>query len=694
MRRVAILVLFALALGGVAVTSDRAPARARAAACNEQSWVGGSVDVCDGTLVYRDYVYDDYGADTGEPAGGLSDPSGDGPDDNQADLVALRLRIEGETLRVSFELNTLTDESVTVGALAIDTDGDESTGGGQWGPLPVTSKGWEVLARIDRRDPATNVIEGTIPLPSGSTWGLQAVTAVGLDVRNIAFRGTDETGTWWEDLQAEALGNGDISMFRHVVDVADLRGRVTRPAAPSPGLHERIYTSKYTVPPGEGIGEVLGRNGDGNFSQSFRYLGKYQPYGIYIPDKPAPHGVHLALHGYSANHSSLVQADGMQQVIGEDLNRIVVVPLGRGEAGYYSDYSERDVLDVMDDIAANYDVDPDRVFSGGYSMGGYGTLRFASLYPDRFGGYTNWVGFTGDCMNGTAFKGACPTGAVGNVIDLVGNLLHVPGTNWYSGADELVHLHTGVALNDAMTAAEIPYIYYLHPLAEHFTPGLADDWRKEAAYTKDLVRVRRPGRVRYRTDPTLGNPALGIAHDKAYWVSQITARDEGYADVDVTSAGCGGADPVVESTTGAGPDPVPYVSQGAEVTGHREVAQANRLEATLANVGSLTVHMGDSCLSAAAVAYKVTTDGPVSLSLSDGRVLTLAAAGTHEGEIAAVAVRPSAGETRVAGASATAPAPEPDGRLPATGGGAEGLGLGVAALGGVVLLRRVSRRAA
>ena len=681
----------ALALAGLAVWGGPPAARARGdviVECNEQSWVGGSVDICDGTLVYRDYVYDDYGADSGSPAAGLSDPDGDGPQDNLADIVSLRLRVEGQSLRVTFELNTMFDDSVTVGAIAVDTDGNEETGGGQWGPLPVASKGWEVLERIDRRDPATNLIEGTIPLPPGSRWGVQAVTAVGLDVRNVAFRGTDESGTWWDEKQATALGSGDISEFRHVVDVSHLVPGATVPALLGPGLHERVYTSKYTVPPGEGLGHVVGRNGDGNFAQSFRHLGKYQPYGVYIPDKQAPHGLHLALHGYSANHSSLVASEGLQQRLGEDLNRIIVVPLGRGEAGYYSDYSERDVLDVLADLEANYQIDRDRVFSGGYSMGGYGTLRFASLYPDRFAGYTNWVGYTGDCMNGTPFKGRCPTGAVGNVIDFVGNLRHVPGTNWYAGADELVHLHTGVALNQAMADAGIPYVYYLHPVAEHFTPGVLGDWRKEAAYTKDLVRVKRPRRVTYRTDLSLGNASLGIAHDKAYWVSGIKGRDAGFVDVDVTSSGCGGAEPIIEPTVGAGPDPVPYVSQGAEVTGHRDMARANRIEASLANAASFTVDVGDACLSPAAVSYTVTTDGPATVALSDGRTLVLSDAGTHEGEIAA-SPAPTA-EVKGVTASAPAPAPASGERLPATGADGAMAALGAGLLGLVLAARRLA----
>ena len=40
-------------------------APAGAAGCGKGSWTAGTVDLCAGVLVYRDYVYDDYGADTG-----------------------------------------------------------------------------------------------------------------------------------------------------------------------------------------------------------------------------------------------------------------------------------------------------------------------------------------------------------------------------------------------------------------------------------------------------------------------------------------------------------------------------------------------------------------------------------------------------------------------------------------------------
>src|SRR6266496_5700921 len=152
---------------------------AHACTTRPASWVAGSVDLCDGALVYSDYVDDDYGADTGAvlttsrtaslapSAGDQSYPDGK---DATADLVRLELRPQGGKLHVWAELNALFAPDSTVLAVAIDSDGNPATGGGKWGALDVSSKGWDEIAYFDKGDPQTNVIEGDMPLPQGSKW--------------------------------------------------------------------------------------------------------------------------------------------------------------------------------------------------------------------------------------------------------------------------------------------------------------------------------------------------------------------------------------------------------------------------------------------------------------------------------------------------------------------------------------------
>ena len=122
------------------------PAAPGPAGCGTGSWIAGTVDICAGELVYRDYVYDDYGAQGPSQApstGSLSNPTGtqsypapNGTVNNYADIAAIRLSVSGGQLLVSFELNSLFDAGSTVVALAIDTDNNAATGpGGTWSDL-------------------------------------------------------------------------------------------------------------------------------------------------------------------------------------------------------------------------------------------------------------------------------------------------------------------------------------------------------------------------------------------------------------------------------------------------------------------------------------------------------------------------------------------------------------------------------
>ena len=419
---VARVALIALCTFGIAASSARA-----ADDCTQpHSWTAGTTDICKGTLVYGDYVDDDYGADDGSrttshtadlapTAGDQSYPTGQ---EATADLIRLTLSVDGNTLKVHALLNALYKPDQTTLAVAIDSDGNKLTGGGKWGPLGVLSTGWDQLKLFDTGDPKTNTIDGTMPLPPGDHWRVQAVTAItGGQVMNVAFRGQHEDpgfrgndattvpdpskGSWFEDKQAAALKLGDISEFGQEVDVADLKQGATKHEDTTPGLHERVYESQYTIPPlNEGRDEtgVPGRGQGGGtspaigFEQTFQYLGTFQPYGIYIPDKPAPHGMQMLFHGSGSVMSGLVNQPGMEQRFGDELNRILVVPEARGQNGFGSDISERDLLDVMDDVQGSFDVDLDRVFAGGYSQGGYITYRMAMLWPDRFAGAVDWVG--------------------------------------------------------------------------------------------------------------------------------------------------------------------------------------------------------------------------------------------------------------------------------------------------------------
>ena len=641
--------------------------------CGKTSWVAGIHELCGGHLVYRDYVYDDYGADATVPAtappgaGRLTNSSGDARYpagvENTADLVRFDLSLEGDSVVVEFETNTLYSAEQTIAALAMDTDNDPATGAEALLGLTVT--GADLVQKFSQGEPSTNLIRGRFAKPSGDSWKIWAVLAQSDGtVMNVAFRGADEltssAGAFWEDKQAAALKAGDISTFAATVSVKDLSAGVTRGFQVKPGFHQRVYTSAYTLPPGEGISDagVPGRHGVTNSGceQYFNYLGKYQPYAFFLPSGPVPQGLVLSLHGCDSNHSSIVRQDVFQQQFGEALNRIIVQPLGRGANGWYSDISERDALDVLNDTLNEYALDRDQVIVAGYSMGGYGSMRMAALYPDIFAAAVNWVGDTSSLYN-TPLPGNPVTtaerqagrisrdltgstvasgdsGAIGDVVDLLGNLRHVPFVALYSGGDYLVPVSTALYLMQGLSAAsDVVHDFYLHPTAEHLTFALLDSWQKEADFTADRKRVKNPARVSYRTDASLDYPEYAIQHDRAYWVSHIVGRDAGYIDVDLHSLGCGQPTPQFATGNDAGIGPLVLLWQRSfrKPSGETPTPAQNRIEGSLSNVTSLRIDTAATCLQSG-TRYSLTADGPATLRFSDGRVLTLAA-GLNEGTL-------------------------------------------------------------
>lgn len=696
----AVCSVFLLACGSEDRSSPRSPAaNVTDSPCDRSSWVAGSTEYCQGELIYRDYIYDDYGADAGLIAGGptllnlttrlgqrgnpfattpslLAPSAGDVTYPaglaNTADLVKLSLSISGNELLAEFELNTLFNANDAIAALAIDTDNNAATGGGAWAPLQVSSRGWDVLKTVAVGDPVSNRLQLRMPVPAGSVWRVQAAVAqANGKVMNVAFRGMDEQagadglqgqllpnkGNYWEDKQAAALASGDISQFGETLRVADLRNGLTK-AAPAPvGFHQRVYTSKYVLGEGVELAGVAGRDGDtsGFCSQSFNYLGKYQPYGIYLPKaQAAKPGIQVVMHGCEANHASQINQPGFQQQMGEDRNRILIAPLGRGPYGFYSGVSERDVLDVIADAEATYVTDPERMIASGYSMGGFGAMHLATNYPDRFAGMVNWVGFTGSLRNipntNTPLDAVLTTltdvlkpvldvvgpinGSVAyeNVIHYIGNLRHVPSANLYSGADELVQVNQAIALAQTLDQTGVPYRFYLHPVSEHLTFIALDDWRKESEASADWVRVKNPRRITYRFDPRFDYPEYAVKHDRAYWLSQLVTRDGLEAEVELEANGCGGNEATYTAGQDAGPSPLPWVGLNRVKTGQEPVAAASTLSGSLRNVAAGLIEASAICLGSGTLSYDIISDGTAQLRLSSGKVIRLIA-GRNQGAI-------------------------------------------------------------
>jgi predicted esterase len=103
----------------------------------------------------------------------------------------------------------------------------------------------------------------------------------------------------------------------------------------------------------------------------------------------------VALHGAGSDHrNNLARVFGVRGSADDDAvladpafanaPMLVVSPLGRGEVMGYHGLGEDDVLRVLADVRRAYNVDPDRIYLTGLSMGGGGTWHIGLRHPDLF----------------------------------------------------------------------------------------------------------------------------------------------------------------------------------------------------------------------------------------------------------------------------------------------------------------------
>jgi poly(3-hydroxybutyrate) depolymerase len=156
-----------------------------------------------------------------------------------------------------------------------------------------------------------------------------------------------------------------------------------------------------------------GRTGDLTRHYLLRPAGEIMPYRVWVPtryDGKQPMPLVVALHGLGGTEDAFFDSYArLVPQLAEQRGYLVAAPLGyRVDGGYGSalsgapgdaqarraqEYSEQDVMAVLQEMRQRYRVDESRIYLMGHSMGGIGTWRLGATYPDIWAALAPISGF-------------------------------------------------------------------------------------------------------------------------------------------------------------------------------------------------------------------------------------------------------------------------------------------------------------
>ncbi len=137
-------------------------------------------------------------------------------------------------------------------------------------------------------------------------------------------------------------------------------------------------------------------------SYTMRETGETIPYGLFVPttyDSSRPSRLMVTLHGAGRQYDWVMGYAGFLDRAERD-GYIVVTPLGYTRRGGYGSRgdepqdqrAERDVMTVVDMVKDEFNIDENRTYLWGHSMGGSGTYYIASRHPDLWAGLATAAG--------------------------------------------------------------------------------------------------------------------------------------------------------------------------------------------------------------------------------------------------------------------------------------------------------------
>ena len=222
----------------------------------------------------------------------------------------------------------------------------------------------------------------------------------GLDARVKALEAAASTVA--EALRADVLYPADF--FKNVN-----RGRVSLGAFDV--MHELTAAEAVLAAARAGKDPFKGKTGDFERHHVLAGANEVMPYRVYVPkgySASKPTALVIALHGLGGTEDSFFdQYSRLPVQLAEKYGWLMAAPLGYRVDGFYGsrvmdaadvvgrrrgDYSEKDVLEVLRLMKANYNVDDGRVYLMGHSMGAIGTWALGAKYPQTWAALVSFAG--------------------------------------------------------------------------------------------------------------------------------------------------------------------------------------------------------------------------------------------------------------------------------------------------------------
>lgn len=451
---------------------------------------------------------------------------------------------------------------------------------------------------------------------------------------NLAFRYLQAAGGDFRNgTQSTALQSGDISAFAGSIDFVKLASGIdddmvdTPTGRPSTGWINRILASNFEKQQGRiatgsrGSACALSRPCDPT------YAGQLQPYSVYIPTKAAPAGgygltfdLHAAGGSHNSNNGPSSIAPTRQIAFGERAEgSLVVTVLARGTDLWYYGYGLADVFEVWADLMRSYKIDMGNVVTSGISMGGYGSYKLASMFPDLFAAIAPSIGCpsAGTGMNAPTVY---PGGANTAVLPHLDSLRHVPATVWVGTLDTTCSYVNGQRpIGDRLQALNYRYEFRAYQGMGHANPP---SFQEMADYVGARKVLANPAHITFVRDIDSDEPALGIVADHVYWASDIKLRDtstltRGTLDIVTKGLGTGDAPPQT-LVTGSGlltASFFPWVQEGRDWGAAPALPVANEININATNIASLVID-GTRAKVDCAAKINVVSDGPLSVKIA------------------------------------------------------------------------------